>query len=81
MTTPAEKNRFRTLPEPVRPEDMVETVDVSSLPGRDEEAAACLTDALRLFERKGNSVSAERARARLAGASVTASEDPGGRAS
>jgi len=29
--------RFRTLPEPVRPEDLVETVDVSSTPLRDEE--------------------------------------------
>jgi hypothetical protein len=33
----AEDNRFRQLPEPVRPEDMVGTVDVASRPARDEE--------------------------------------------
>jgi hypothetical protein len=37
MSLPADENRFRTLPEPVRPEDAVETVDVSSLPARDDE--------------------------------------------
>lgn len=37
MSEKADENRFRTLPEPVRPEDMVETVDVASLPARDEE--------------------------------------------
>jgi hypothetical protein len=37
MSERADENRFRTLPEPVRPEDIVETVDVSSLPTRDEE--------------------------------------------
>ena len=33
----ADENRFRHLPDPVRAEDLVETVDVSSLPTRDEE--------------------------------------------
>src|SRR3954452_20500641 len=37
MSQPADENRFRSLPEPVRPEELVETVDVSSLPARDEE--------------------------------------------
>ncbi|WP_448624585.1 hypothetical protein [Geodermatophilus sp. URMC 64] len=37
MSHQADKNRFRQLPEPVRPEDMVETVDVSARPERDEE--------------------------------------------
>ena len=60
---------------------LVDLADTLALAGRNEEAAACVADALGLYERKGNDVSAERARARLAGASVTASEDPGGRAS
>jgi hypothetical protein len=34
------ENRFRQLPEPVRAEDLVETVDVSSLPARDEDGEA-----------------------------------------
>jgi class 3 adenylate cyclase/tetratricopeptide (TPR) repeat protein len=60
---------------------LVDLADTLALADRNEEAAACLADALRLYEQKGNAVSAERARARLAGASVTASEGPGGRAS
>jgi hypothetical protein len=39
MDERAEQDRFRTLPEPVRAEDLIETVDVSSLPTRDEETA------------------------------------------
>jgi hypothetical protein len=31
------EDRFRSLPAPVRPEDMIETVDVSPLPVRDED--------------------------------------------
>jgi hypothetical protein len=37
MSEKADENRFRHLPEPVRAEDLVETVDVSALPTRDEE--------------------------------------------
>ena len=37
MTPPAEENRFRHLPEPVLPEDLVETVDTGQRPVRDEE--------------------------------------------
>ena len=37
VTERAEVSRFRHLPEPVRPEDLVKTVDVSSLPMQDEE--------------------------------------------
>src|SRR4051794_41523444 len=37
MSQPADAKRFRSLPEPVRPDELVETVDVSSLPARDEE--------------------------------------------
>jgi hypothetical protein len=37
VTERADENRFRRLPEPVRAEDLVETVDVASLPTRDEE--------------------------------------------
>jgi hypothetical protein len=37
MTQPAEESRFQHLPEPVRPEDFVETVDAGQLPVRDEE--------------------------------------------
>jgi class 3 adenylate cyclase/tetratricopeptide (TPR) repeat protein len=59
---------------------LVDLADTLALAGRNEEAAACVAEALRLYEQKGNDVSAERARARLAGA-VTASEGPGGRAS
>jgi hypothetical protein len=55
--------------------------DTLALAGRKEEAAECVVDALSLYELKGNDVSAERARARLADMSVTASEGPGGRAS
>jgi hypothetical protein len=36
MTPPSDASRFRHLLEPVRTEDLVETVDVSSLPVRDE---------------------------------------------
>lgn len=37
MSTKDERARFRTLPEPVRPEDAVEMVDVDSpRPGEDE---------------------------------------------
>jgi class 3 adenylate cyclase/tetratricopeptide (TPR) repeat protein len=60
---------------------LVDLADTLVLAGRNDEAAASMADALRLYERKGNDVSAERARARLASTSVTASEDPGGRAS
>lgn len=31
------RDRFRKLPKPVRPEEMIEMVDVSELPIRDEE--------------------------------------------
>jgi hypothetical protein len=55
---------------------LVDLADTLALAGRDEEAAECLANALLLFERKGNDVSAERVRARL-----TASEGPDGRAS
>jgi len=37
MSEPADRSRFRSLPDPVQPEDLVETVDVSSLPVQDEE--------------------------------------------
>ena len=37
MTQPAEENRFQRLPERVRPEDLVETVDAGQFPPRDEE--------------------------------------------
>ena len=37
MSDRPDEHRFRHLPEPVRAEDLVETVDVSSLPTRDEE--------------------------------------------
>jgi class 3 adenylate cyclase/tetratricopeptide (TPR) repeat protein len=60
---------------------LVDLADTLALAGRNEEASACVAEALLLYERKGNEVSAERARARLAGASVTASEGPGDRAS
>jgi class 3 adenylate cyclase/predicted ATPase len=60
---------------------LVDLADTLALAGRGEEAATCLADALRLYEQKGNEVSAERARARLAAISLTASEGPGGRAS
>jgi predicted ATPase len=60
---------------------LVDLADTLALAGRNEEAAACVADALGLYERKGNDVSAQRARARLAGTSVTASEGLGGRAS
>ena len=37
MSTPAEENRYRRLPEPVHPEDLVETVDVGEHgPGESE---------------------------------------------
>ena len=37
MTPPAEENRFQHLPEQVRREDLVETVDTGQLPVHDEE--------------------------------------------
>jgi hypothetical protein len=37
MSERADEQRFRHLPERVAPEDLVETVDVSELPTRDEE--------------------------------------------
>jgi hypothetical protein len=37
MTQPVEENRFRHLPEPVRPEDLVETIDAEQRPVRDGE--------------------------------------------
>jgi predicted ATPase/class 3 adenylate cyclase len=49
---------------------LVVLADTLALAGRDEEAVTYLADALHLYERKGNDVSAERARARLAGASA-----------
>jgi class 3 adenylate cyclase/tetratricopeptide (TPR) repeat protein len=60
---------------------LVDLADTLSLAGRNQEAATCVAEALRLYELKGNDVSAERARARLAGASVTASEGLGDRSS
>ncbi|HET9115874.1 MAG TPA: AAA family ATPase [Gaiellaceae bacterium] len=60
---------------------LIDLADTLALAGRNEEADECVAEALRLYERKGNDVSAERARARLAGESVTAAEGPGGRAS
>jgi hypothetical protein len=36
--TPRDDERFRHLPEPVRPEDTVETVDVAERPGGETEA-------------------------------------------
>ena len=36
MMGPSDESRFRHLPEPVRAEELVETVDVSALPVRDE---------------------------------------------
>jgi class 3 adenylate cyclase/tetratricopeptide (TPR) repeat protein len=51
---------------------LVDLADTLALAGRNEEAATCVAEALVLYERKGNLVSAERARARLAGDSVTA---------
>jgi predicted ATPase len=60
---------------------LVDLADTLVLADRNEEAATCFADALRLYERKGNDVSAERVRSRLAGAAVTASEGLGGRAS
>jgi class 3 adenylate cyclase/tetratricopeptide (TPR) repeat protein len=60
---------------------LIDLAETLALAGRNEEAATCVADALSLYERKGNDVSAERARARLADVSVTASEGRGGRAS
>jgi hypothetical protein len=37
MSQRADEQRFRHLPAPVQSEDLVETVDVSTLPVRDEE--------------------------------------------
>jgi hypothetical protein len=36
MGQPMDESRFRSLPEPLRPEDLVETVDVSQVSARDE---------------------------------------------
>ena len=60
---------------------LVDLADTLALAGRDEEAAKYIADALRLYEQKGNDVSAGRTRARLAGAPVRASEGLGDRAS
>ena len=60
---------------------LIDLADTLALAGRNEEAEECVAEALRLYEQKGNDVSAERARARLAGESVRTSEGPGGRAS
>jgi hypothetical protein len=38
MTNLPDDSRFQHLPEPVRPEDLVETVDAGQLPPRDEES-------------------------------------------
>ncbi|MGY1642065.1 hypothetical protein ACI782_13195 [Geodermatophilus sp. SYSU D00703] len=35
MTVPDDRERFRRLPDPVQPEDVVETVDTSPVPARD----------------------------------------------
>ncbi|MBB3082589.1 hypothetical protein [Geodermatophilus sabuli] len=35
MTVPGERERFHRLPDPVRPEDAVETVDTSPVPAPD----------------------------------------------
>jgi hypothetical protein len=37
MTNPPDEKRFQRLPEPVRPEEFVETVDTAQLPLRDED--------------------------------------------
>jgi hypothetical protein len=37
MSEQGDRRRFRRLPEPVRPEDLVETVDTAEWPVRDEE--------------------------------------------
>jgi hypothetical protein len=37
MTHPPEDNPYRQLPEPVRAEDLVETVDVAARPTPDED--------------------------------------------
>ena len=37
MSEQGDRRRFRRLPEPVRPEDLVETVDTAQRPVRDEE--------------------------------------------
>jgi hypothetical protein len=37
MSQPVDENRFRTLPEPVRAEDLVETVDVREQHALDTE--------------------------------------------
>jgi class 3 adenylate cyclase/tetratricopeptide (TPR) repeat protein len=60
---------------------LIDLADTLALAGRNQEAAARVADALRLYELKGNKVSADRARERLTGASLTASEDPAGRSS
>jgi predicted ATPase len=60
---------------------LLDLADTLFLAGRNEEAATSVGEALRLYERKGNDVSAERARARLTAASVTAPEGLGGQAS
>jgi len=60
---------------------LLDLADTLGLAGLNEEAATCVAEALRLFEQKGNAVSAERARIRLADASVRAAEDPAGPAS
>jgi class 3 adenylate cyclase/tetratricopeptide (TPR) repeat protein len=60
---------------------LIDLADTLALAGRNQEAAARVADALRLYELKGNEVSADRARARLAGASLRASEGPAGRSS
>jgi hypothetical protein len=36
MTEPSDESRFQHLPEPVRSEDLVETIDVCLIPARDE---------------------------------------------
>jgi hypothetical protein len=38
MSQQADENRFRQLPEPVRPEDLVETVDVRQQPELETES-------------------------------------------
>jgi class 3 adenylate cyclase/predicted ATPase len=62
---------------------LADLAEALALAGRNDAAAACLADALRLYEHKGNKVSAQRARARLDRQSVTApdGEGLGGRAS
>jgi hypothetical protein len=37
MVGPEPENRYRTLPEPIRPEDMITSVDVSPVPDEKDD--------------------------------------------